>query len=193
MQAVTALWKGLTIVPMRLARQGARTTWLWLYEKMARIRDGLSPPETSQVAPQLFVGGQHYRHGLARMRELGIGGTLNLRDESDDTRRGLALARHMWLPTPDDDAPTLDQLESGTRFIKQVMAEGAGVYIHCAQGVGRAPAMAAAYLISEGSDPTAALEKIRAVRPFITPTPVQRARLEEWARHVAVRKTVHVG
>ena len=193
MQAVAVLWKGLTIVPLRLARQGARTTWLWLYEKVARIRDGLSPPETSQVTPQLFVGGQHFRHGLARMRDLGIGGTLNLRDEFDDTRGGLALASHLWLATPDDGAPTLEQLEAGTRFIKQVLAEGAGVYIHCAQGVGRAPAMAAAYLISEGYDPTAALEMIRAVRPFITPTPSQRARLEEWARHVANGRIVNVG
>jgi hypothetical protein len=42
--------------------------------------------------------------------------------------------------------------------------------------------MAAAYLISEGCSPREAMDMIRKVRPFITPTPIQLRRLEEWAK-----------
>jgi protein-tyrosine phosphatase len=190
---MTLLWKGLTIVPRRLAEHGLRTTWLWLYEKYARLRDGFSPPETSQVSRHLFVGGQQYRRGLERMRSLGIGATLNLREEADDATSGVAFPRHLWLPTPDDGAPTLPQLQQGVEFIGSAITAGQGVYIHCAQGVGRAPSMAAAYLIREGADPAGALARIRAVRPFITPTPAQVARLEEWTALVRSQRNDHVG
>lgn len=182
MQALTLVWKGITIVPARLVRQGARTTWLWLFEKIIRLRDGSSPAETSRVTARLFVGGQHYERGLGRMKAWGIGATVNLREEADDAQRGVAFPRHLWLPTPDDDAPTIEQLRTGVSFIREALAAETGVYIHCAQGVGRAPTMAAAYLVSEGRSPREAMETIRAVRPFITPTQSQLKRLEEWAR-----------
>ncbi|HLF02416.1 MAG TPA: dual specificity protein phosphatase [Anaerolineales bacterium] len=182
MRAVNLVWKGLTIAPARFVRQGARVTWLWLYEKFIRLRDGVSPAETSRVTDRLFVGGQHYERGLGRMKSLGIGATVNLREEADDSQRGVAFQRHLWLPTPDDGAPTIEQLREGVAFIRASLAAGTGVYVHCAQGVGRAPTMAAAYLVSEGHSPREAMEAIRAARPFITPTPVQMSRLDEWAR-----------
>ena len=46
-------------------------------------------------------------------------------------------------------------------------------YIHCAAGIGRAPTMAAAYLVTTGLTPTEAWAKIKQVRPFIRPTPGQ--------------------
>lgn len=166
----------------RLFVQGPRYTWLWLYEKIARIQQGLSPVETSRVNDKLFVGGQQYKRGLDKMRQLGIGATVSLREEADDAVRGVALSRHLWLPTPDDGAPTLAQLEDGVSFIRDSIRAGHGVYIHCAQGVGRAPTLAAAYLIAEGHSPHSALEAIRKARPFITPTPIQLKRLAEWEK-----------
>ncbi len=178
------IWKGITIVPARLVKHGVRITGLWVYEKVARLRLGVSPAETSRVIERLFVGGQHYVRGLETMRQWGIGATVNLREEADDAQRGVALPRHLWLPTPDDDAPTIAQLREAVSFIREAVAAGEGVYIHCGQGVGRAPTLAAAYLISEGraERPKAALEMIRRVRPFITPTQAQLRRLEEWAK-----------
>jgi protein-tyrosine phosphatase len=175
------IWKGLTIPLRRLLAQGPRTTWLWLYEKIARVSGGVSPAGTSRVTERLFVGGQQYAHGLAAMQTLGIGATLNLREEADDEALKVVVGRYLWLPTPDDDGPTLDQLSQGVRFIRESVAAGKAVYIHCAHGVGRAPTMAAAYLIAEGQSLKDAMRLVRKVRPFITPTPAQLRRLEEWA------------
>jgi len=179
------IWKGVAVTARRLREESPSVVWLWLYEKFARIRDGFSPAETSRVTEHLFVGGQHYRRGLEAMRSLGIGATLSLREESDDARSGVAMPRHLWLPTPDDGAPTVEQLREGVAFIREAGAAGAAVYIHCAQGVGRAPTMAAAFLIAEGHSARAAMDSIRKVRPFITPTPIQLRRLREWADAVA--------
>ncbi len=184
MQITSLAWKGIRIFFTRLSEYGLRPTWLWLYEKVARIRHGLSPVETSKVGEKLFVGGQQYKRGLETMRQLGIGATVSLRQEADDAARGVALARHLWLPTPDDGAPTLAQMQEGVAFIREAMKAGMGVYIHCAQGVGRAPTLAAAYLIAEGHSPQSAMEMIRQARPFITPTPSQLKRLAEWDRRL---------
>ncbi len=188
MSLASKIWKGLTIIPLRLAQHGLRTTWLWLVEKVARLQHGMSPAQTSRVTDHLWVGGQHYVRGLGRMQSCGIGATLNLREEADDTKKGVAFQRHLWLPTPDDGAPTVEQLEQGVTFIKDAVAEGLEVYIHCAQGVGRAPTMAAAYLVSQGKTPDEAMNLIRKVRPFITPTPIQLKRLSEWEHRISNNK-----
>ncbi len=180
MQIARLAWKGTRILFTRLSDRGLQQTWLWLYEKITRLQHGISPVETSKVSERVFVGGQQYKRGLDALRQLGIGATVSLREEADDSARGVALPRHLWLPTPDDGAPTLDQLREGVAFIREAIQAGHGVYIHCAQGVGRAPTMAAAYLIAEGHSPQSALETIRKVRPFITPTPIQLRRLVEW-------------
>ncbi|HQE91951.1 MAG TPA: dual specificity protein phosphatase [Anaerolineae bacterium] len=176
------------IVYRRLCEHGVRPTCLWVQDKVLRRTLGFSPPPISQVQTLLYVGGQHRRHGLARMRALGISAIVNLRREADDAPRGLALDHYLWLPTPDDASPTMEDLVRGVDFIAQHMAAGHGVYIHCASGVGRAPAMAAAYLVHTGMDAAQAWNAIRRTRPFIRPTPPQIAALDVFAAHHSKRK-----
>lgn len=165
------------IIYRRLLEHGVRATLLWLQDKVVRRVIGFSPPPISQVQPLLFVGGQHHHRGLARMRALGISAVVNMREESDDARRGIALDHYLWLPTPDDTPPTMEVLSRGAAFIAEQIANGHGVYVHCAAGVGRAPLMAAAYLVRSGMTPSAAWDTIRQSRPFIRPTPPQIAAL----------------
>ena len=81
------------------------------------------------------------------MRAWGIAAVVNMRAEADDAAHGLALEHYLWLPTVDDAVPSLEELQRGVDFIATQIAAGRGVYIHCAAGVGRAPLMAAAYLL----------------------------------------------
>ena len=172
------------ILYRRLVEQGLRSTALWLKDKVFRRARGYSHPGISEVSPRLFVGGQQRSKGLAAMRDLGITAVVNMREESDDAARGVALDDYLWLPTTDDAAPSVDDLERGSAFIAQHVGAGHGVYIHCGAGVGRAPTMAAAYLVQEGATPEAAWETIRRGRPFIRPTPPQVAAIRGFAaRH----------
>ena len=177
--------KGLGILVSRLREQGLKVTAQWFTDHALRLLRGMSPPRTSRIAPSVYVGGQHYRRGLARMAHLGISASLSLREEADDRDRGVALEKHLWLPTVDDMAPTLEYLAQASAFIGQALAEGRGVYVHCASGVGRAATTAAAYLVSNGTTPDDAWATLRRARPFIRPTVVQRAALERFcqARH----------
>ncbi len=161
------------ILYRRLVEQGVGPTLLWFADKLLRRIAGASPPFISRVSEGLFVGGQHRRHGLPHMRRWGIGAILNMREEFDDAAHGLAMEHYLWLPTTDDHPPTFEALERGASFIAEQLAAQRGVYIHCASGVGRAPTMAAAYLITRGLSPEEAWRKIIAGRPFVRPTPTQ--------------------
>ncbi len=163
----------LYIIYRRLVEHGLYTTYLWIKDKIVRRIQGFSPPEVSEVQSRLYVGGQHKVKGLQAMRELGITTVVNLREEADDAERGTAMDHYLWLPTTDDTPPTLENLQRGATFIAQHIAAGHGVYIHCAAGVGRAPTMAAAYLVSTGMPAQQAWDIIRHTRPFIRPTPPQ--------------------
>ena len=170
------------IIYRRIVEHGVRATWLWMTDKIVRRTHGFSLPRISRVAPNLYVGGQQRAHGLDRMRRHGITAVVNMREESDDAAREVTLDHNLWLPTTDDTAPKPADLQRGADFIAEQIEAGRGVYIHCASGVGRAPTMAAAYLVAEGATPEAAWATIRAGRPFIRPTPPQIAVIEAFAR-----------
>lgn len=173
--------KGLGILWDRLTRQGLRVTALWAADHAVRIVTGAPIRRLSQITPALHVGGQYRRRGWPKLAARGVTAVVNLRAEWDDAARGLAPARYLHLPAPDDHPPTLEQLREGVAFIAEEAARGGGVYVHCGAGVGRAPTLAAAYLVSTGLAPAEAWARIRAVRPFIRIKPGQEAQIERFA------------
>lgn len=172
--------KGVRILVTRLREQGLKTTVIWAYGRGIAKVTGIPPLRFSQVTEQLFVGPQYDDKGKAHLEANGITAGVNLRVEFDDAEYGLTLNHYCYLPTIDDDAPTQDHLHQGVVFISQRIDAGDKVYIHCAGGIGRAPTMAAAYLVSTGVSVNEALTAIRAVRPFISPTAPQLQALHEF-------------
>jgi protein-tyrosine phosphatase len=69
-------------------------------------------------------------------------------------------------------------------FIRRVIEQDGNVYVHCGSGVGRAPTMAAAYLVSEGYTLEEAIDMIQQVRPFVRILPEQLVRLREYEERV---------
>ena len=106
-----------------------------------------------------------------------------MKHKYDDVSRGIGGERHLHLPTLDHTPPSVDDLARGVEFISDEInsRENAKVYIHCAAGCGRAPTMAAAYLVSLGDAPAAAWKRIKRVRPFINPTVMQKRVVEQFA------------
>lgn len=168
------------IFARRIRTQGLRTTLLWLYGRGLPLLTGVPLLQFSQVTPQLYVGPQYRRRGKRLLESSGILAGVNLRIEFDDAVHGLALPRYLHLPTVDDAAPSIEHLNQGVDFIRSVLADGGKVYIHCGAGVGRAPSLAAAYLVAEGNSLEESLALIRAVRPFITITPPQMEQLRRF-------------
>ncbi|MCX7682929.1 MAG: dual specificity protein phosphatase family protein [Anaerolineae bacterium] len=185
MKLLRTIAKGLDILWGRLTQQGVRVTALWAADHLVRIVTGAPIRSVSQITPHLHVGGQYRRRGWKRLAARGITAVVNLRSEFDDNDAGIAPPRYLHLPTPDDTPPTLEQLEEGVAFIAAEIARGGGVYVHCGAGVGRAPTLAAAYLVSTGMTPAEAWATIRARRPFIRLKPEQESQIELYYRAVA--------
>jgi protein-tyrosine phosphatase len=166
---------------VRLTTQGIRATLLWMHNVLNRLIIDQPVRHLCQVTPQLYVGAQFRKRGWRELKKWGISAVVNLREEFDDRKLGIELGEYHYIPTPDDHVPTQEELQKGVEFIADVIERGGKVFIHCGSGVGRAPTMAAAYLLSLGSDPETAWETIRKARPFIRPTRVQRDQIMQMA------------
>jgi len=185
---VNKLKKALRITVDRLRTQGLRVTLLWVYARIFPRLTGIPILAYSQITPQIYIGAQHRKVGMRKLLRKGIDSDLNLRMEHDDAAFGVALPHYCYLPTVDDTPPSAEDLLKGIDFIRQRVASGGKVYIHCAGGVGRAPTMAAAYFISEGMAPAEAVALIEKHRPFVRMTPPQVAQLEQFARVIRQKR-----
>ncbi|MAS37717.1 MAG: protein phosphatase [Anaerolineaceae bacterium] len=174
-------WEWISVRPLH-------QTGLRIYVQIARRMTGAPVRKYSEITPLLHVGGQHYPQGMAAMREWGIEAVVNLRREFDDAAAGVAPSHYLHLVVTDNTAPTIDQIQAGVDFITENINQGRGTYVHCGVGVGRAPTMAAAYLVSTGMTPTEAWAKLRHVRPFIWPNRRQRNLVDRFAEVVAQRQ-----
>jgi protein-tyrosine phosphatase len=162
---------------------------LALWELLVRFATGVPIERFSKITPELYVSGQYRSKGKAALTKRGITAVVNLRTEYDDAAAGIAPPTYLRIKTVDNTPPTIEQLKQGVDFIHDEIERGGKVYIHCAAGVGRAPTLAAAYLISRGLTVQEAWGKIRAVRPFIRPTQGQRDQIDQYAEQVKNKKS----
>lgn len=165
-----------------LTQTGPLPILLRVVDQTWRKMSGAPLWQLSEVTPQLYLGGQHSVRGYRKMRQRGISAIINMREQRfSDVAAGIAGERHLHLPTIDNTPPTVADLSRGAAFANDEIARGGKIYIHCGVGVGRAPTMVAAYLISTGLAPQAALQQIKQVRPFVHLTAAQRAVLDQFA------------
>jgi len=142
-----------------------------------------------QIQPNLFVGEQYRKLGKSVLAKRGIDSTINMRIEFDDTEHGLHFEQHRHFPTVNDTAPSLDHLLEGIEFIKEVHQGGGKVYIHCEGGMGRAPSMAAAYLMYRGMGMQEAIDFLTNKRPFVRLVPEQIEQLKRLEKHLSQKPT----
>jgi protein-tyrosine phosphatase len=182
MNLLHKLVKGICILWGRLTEQGLWVTALWAADHGVRIVTGAPIQSVSQITPHLHVGGQYRRRGWPRLAARGITAVVDMRVEFDDEQAGIAPPHphYLYLPTVDDQAPALEQLQTGVDFIAAEVERGGGVYVHCGAGIGRAPLMAACYLVSTGLAPEEAWAHIREVRPFVRPKAGQVGQVERF-------------
>lgn len=160
---------------------GVRHALQYTYDHVVRLILG-APPETySRISKNLHVGGQYTASGYERLKARGVTSVISLRDEFDNAAAGIAPERYLYLPTVDNTPPTMEHLCDGIRMIRDEVARGGQVYVHCMLGVGRSATLAAAYLVGEGMSADEAWRAIRKRRPFIRPADGQVALVAEFA------------
>lgn len=165
----------------QLRKQGLLVTLVEAIDQSIRRVTGAPLERFSRVTPHLHVGGQFTRRGWELLYERGVTAAVNLRGEYDTRAAGYAPPQYCYLPTVDNHAPTLEHLKKGVEFIRAEIERGGQVYVHCWEGVGRGPTMAAAYLVSTGLTPSEAWARIKAARPFIRPSVPQLQQIDRLA------------
>lgn len=139
----------------------------------------------SNITDDLFIGTTPLASDYNGLRELGIRLIINMRF----TRRPFpdpheVPIRLLWLPTIDSPFFPLpvSKLITGARAALETILLGGKVYVHCAYGRHRGPAMGSCVLIAQGHEPESAMqlvaERRRAADPYI---PYIRSRILKFA------------
>jgi hypothetical protein len=122
----------------------------------------------SQITPNVIIGGRLSKFGILYLRLKKVNSILNLREEFDDKTLNMNIRYYCHLPTREFNAISDSNYQLGIKFIKTQIELNNIVYIHCAEGVSRAPSMALAFFISEGKTLDDGFKMILEKRPFIS-------------------------
>lgn len=181
----------------RLGRM-LHTHGLWLtllagIDKFYRWQTGCPLWMFSKITPGVFVGGQPGAYLFEQLISRGFSGVINLRYEFNYAMEmPAAELEYKYIPVVDNEAPRLDQLACGVEFINAHLAQKGKVYIHCWEGLGRGPTMAAAYLVACGNcTAEQAWAKIRKIRPFIRPVQKQIECIHQFALYQKTLNSPH--
>jgi protein-tyrosine phosphatase len=142
-------------------------------------------PDLHWLSDQLAVGS---RFPMDRARDLaeahGIGAVVDLRAEDQDDEEALRAAgiALLHLPTPDLEAAAVPMLDQGVAFIREQMARGEKVLIHCQHGIGRSALLALCVLVDKGWDPLDALIHAKACRDAVSPSEAQYRGWAAWLK-----------
>ena len=142
----------------------------------------------SQITPNIYVGSDLCKGGVCKIhveefKKLGVSVEINLKLENNELPPN-NLKSYIWLPVVDETPPSLFQFNLGTSIINEVVKAGEVVYIHCKEGQGRAPSLAAAYFIRfQKMSVSQALEIVKKGRPEINLNDLQLEALKNYSSY----------
>lgn len=153
---------------MRYHARGSFSIRLWLFISAYSSILRIPILRYCKLNENVFVGGSYGTLGRAVLINEGIRNSICLQDEFDDEQCGLTLGgNYLYLPTRDEASISYDYLIKGLAFIENCRLNDEKVYIHCKSGVGRAPTLVIAHLISKGMTFEAAYDFLKSKRPFV--------------------------
>jgi len=138
--------------------------------------------EYNKITEYLYVGTNQCctNHFNKTLIKKGIKADISLEEIRVDKPFGVKY--YLWLPTKDHKSPSLEQLFCGASFIKNLADKKIKVYVHCMNGHGRAPILAAAYFILNGKSAESAISLIKKKRKKIHPNKHQIKRLTDFQK-----------
>jgi dual specificity MAP kinase phosphatase len=126
----------------------------------------------SNITDDLFIGTTPLASDYDGLRELGIRLIINMRfSRSPYPDRHQAPMRLLWLRTIDSPFFPIPvaKLILGAMAALETIRAGGKVYVHCAYGRHRGPAMGSCVLIAQGYQPEAAMKLISERRRVANP------------------------
>jgi atypical dual specificity phosphatase len=138
----------------------------------------------SNIIDGIYIGTNQccQTHFDEELKNAGIDADISLEESRVDAPFGVSF--YLWLPTKDQSAPTVEQLEFGVSAIENLVAKKTMIYVHCKNGHGRAPTLVAAYLIKKGKTLDEAIDFIKSKRPAVHLQEVQMEALKTFASKI---------
>ncbi len=144
------------------------------------------------MRPHLRFGASVHPADVPRLRRVGITAVLSLQQAGVDLPQAAiermrvacepGIAFHNVSIHDYDPAAVIAALPRVLPLLQSLLADGRVVYLHCSEGINRAPSVALAYLVrDEALAVDAALEQLRACDPGARPY----AAVVDWLRHVS--------
>lgn len=140
-------------------------------------------PDLSWILPQLAVGGRLPEDLVEHLAEdLGVRRVVDMRAEENDDAE--LLRRHgitfLHLPTVDQEPVEPPMLWQGVEWVREGLASGEKVLIHCEYGIGRSVLLTGCVLAALGRSPCDALELMKRARRQVSPSPAQLRAFLDW-------------
>ena len=194
-----AFGRWLVMAPLRLFYRGWTRIAVHLFPEetqRARLAEQAGIPlpdrlDISWVTSSLAVGGRVREEDIERLAQSGVMRIVDTRAEYHDNEVALnrALIELLYLPTPDTQPLTNDQLMEGTDWVLRQIREGQKVLIHCEHGVGRSVLLTCSVLVREGYSAEEALRVVQSKRWQAAPNHRQIKRLHEFEEAVRAQCT----
>jgi protein-tyrosine phosphatase len=136
----------------------------------------------SRITEHLHIGGKLGMADLKALSRDGVSVIINMqRERQDHFRSSQWVDAYLWLPVTDEWPPSMAQLQMGVAFIREAVASGKGVLVHCQAGQGRGPLLCVCYLLEQGFTQEDALSRVTAARSHVQLSLEQQIRLHEYA------------
>jgi len=148
-----------------------------------------------RIRANLLIGPSVHPTDLPRLRGAGVNAILSLQEADRDLPAAVIermraacepaiLFRNVGIPDYDPQG-LISRLPAALEALQSLHGEGRVVYLHCTEGINRAPSVALAYLVvAERLDVDSALVVIRSEDPFAVPYPY----LVDWLRAIHLTK-----
>jgi len=142
------------------------------------------------VPDQIAALGVPTAEDLAALRALGCTLLVSLlADRPAEEAARQAGLRQLRLPVENLQAPAEEQIREFVAEVKTDLTRGGRVAVHCLGGYGRTGTLIACYLVSEGSEPSEAIDLVRRRRPGSIETYEQESAIFAWAATEARRSS----
>ena len=163
----------------RIRKFGIKITFIRYFSELT----GIPILKYSMISKNIAIGSAPSKFGMFYLNKNGFKYIIDLRSEGKNIRSKNKNLKTLYIPVQEYDAPTFKQFEKVSDLIYKANSNNEKIYIHCREGISRAPSFLIAYYIKfHNLSFQEALDRILFKRRFVVILNNQKKRLLEYSK-----------